>query len=183
MASRDGAPDLSLTGRAEVPTRSVVGEEATASPGSGRGERNPRSANMRANRRRDTRPELAIRSGLHRMGLRYRVDHRLGAGRSAPRPDIAFTRARVAVFVDGCFWHGCPEHGGTPSVNVGYWGPKLERNKERDRANEAELAAAGWLVLRVWEHEDPGHAISRIAETVRERLGELNHPEADRAGP
>lgn len=107
---------------------------------------------MLANRRRDTGPEMAIRTLLHRSGLRYRVDYRVGTGRSAPRPDIAFTRARVAVFVDGCFWHSCPKHGTLPMANREFWKSKLERNVERDRENDAALEAMGWTVIRIWEH-------------------------------
>jgi DNA mismatch endonuclease (patch repair protein) len=112
-----------------------------------------RSANMRANRRTDTKPELALRSALHRRGYRFRKDHRLDLnGGARVRPDIAFTARKVAVFVDGCFWHVCPEHGRDPAVNEWYWAPKLRRNVERDRAADAALAAAGWQVVRVWEH-------------------------------
>ncbi|MFI6375769.1 very short patch repair endonuclease [Streptomyces sp. NPDC050546] len=121
-----------------------------------------RSRNMAAIKRRDTKPERTIRSLLHAAGKRYRVDYRLQLEGARPRPDIAFTRARVAVFVDGCFWHCCPEHGRQPGVNGGYWGPKLERNVARDRAADVALAAAGWSVVRVWEHEDPDVAAARI---------------------
>jgi DNA mismatch endonuclease (patch repair protein) len=108
---------------------------------------------MRANRRTDTKPELALRSALHRRGYRFRKDHRLDLnGGARVRPDIAFTARKVAVFVDGCFWHVCPEHGRDPAVNEWYWAPKLRRNIERDRAADAALAAAGWQVVRVWEH-------------------------------
>nr|WP_244299122.1 very short patch repair endonuclease [Streptomyces viridochromogenes] len=117
---------------------------------------------MAAIKRRDTKPERTIRSLLHAAGKRYRVDYRLQLEGARPRPDIAFTRARVAVFVDGCFWHCCPEHGRQPGVNGGYWGPKLERNVARDRAADEALAAAGWSVVRVWEHEDPDRAAARI---------------------
>ncbi|WP_329314277.1 very short patch repair endonuclease [Streptomyces sp. NBC_01262] len=121
-----------------------------------------RSRNMAAIKRRDTQPERAIRSLLHAAGKRYRVDVRLQLEGARPRPDIVFTRARVAVFVDGCFWHCCPEHGRQPSVNGGYWGPKLERNVARDRAADEALRAAGWTVVRVWEHEAPEEAKERI---------------------
>jgi DNA mismatch endonuclease (patch repair protein) len=117
---------------------------------------------MAAIRRRDTKPERAIRSLLHAAGKRYRVDLRLDLEGAKPRPDIVFTRARVAVFVDGCFWHCCPEHSRQPSVNGGYWGPKLERNIARDRTADDALTAAGWTVLRVWEHEAPEQATERI---------------------
>jgi DNA mismatch endonuclease (patch repair protein) len=130
---------------------------------------NPRRANMQANRRRDTGPERRLRSLLHREGLRFRVDHRIGTGRSAPRPDIAFIGARVAVFVDGCFWHSCPDHGAVPRSNAAYWGPKLERNRARDRDNERMLEELGWEVERVWEHEDPAVAAARVARLVDER--------------
>ncbi len=103
-----------------------------------------RSANMRANRRTDTKPELALRRALHSRGYRYRKDYRLDLdGGTRVRPDIAFTARRVAVFVDGCFWHSCPQHGSKPAVNVGYWDPKLRRNVERDRAADTALGAAG----------------------------------------
>ncbi|MCQ6251796.1 DNA mismatch endonuclease Vsr [Streptomyces malaysiensis] len=121
-----------------------------------------RSRNMAAIKRRDTRPERAIRSLLHAAGKRYRVDVRLHLEGARPRPDIVFTRARVAVFVDGCFWHCCPEHGRQPGVNGGYWAPKLERNVARDRAADEALTAAGWTVVRVWEHEPPQEAARRI---------------------
>ena len=103
-----------------------------------------RSANMRANRRSDTKPELALRRALHAPGYRYRKDYRLDLAGARVRPDIAFTARRVAVFVDGCFWHCCPQHGTQPANNTWYWEPKLARNVERDRAADAALAAAGW---------------------------------------
>ncbi len=127
------------------------------------------SENMRANRRRDTAPERRIRSLLHRRGLRFRVDYRVGQGRGAPRPDIAFTRLRLAVFIDGCFWHGCPEHGRVPATHRAYWAPKLARNAERDRDNDAVLRGAGWHVLRLWEHIDPLAAADVVAGAVAER--------------
>ncbi|WP_078626669.1 very short patch repair endonuclease [Streptomyces sp. NRRL S-241] len=125
-----------------------------------------RSRNMAAIKRRDTKPERTIRSLLHAAGKRYRVDVRLQLEGARPRPDIIFTRVLVAVFVDGCFWHCCPEHGRQPGVNGGYWGPKLERNVARDRAADQALAAAGWTVIRVWEHEAPEKAVERILAAV-----------------
>ncbi|MFD6141159.1 very short patch repair endonuclease [Promicromonospora sp. NPDC060271] len=128
---------------------------------------NPRRRNMQANRRRDTGPERAIRSALHAAGLRYRCDYRidLRSGHRV-RPDIAFTRRRIAVFVDGCFWHSCPEHGSNPRTNSGYWGPKLAGNRERDDRNTAELRAAGWAVIRIWEHESVAEAAEKIMNVV-----------------
>jgi DNA mismatch endonuclease (patch repair protein) len=126
-----------------------------------------RSRNMAAIKRRDTRPELAIRSLLHAAGKRYRVDVRLDLEGARPRPDILFTRARVAVFVDGCFWHCCPAHGRKPGVNGGYWGPKLERNVARDRAADEALWAAEWTVIRIWEHEAPEEGAERIMAALR----------------
>jgi DNA mismatch endonuclease (patch repair protein) len=117
---------------------------------------------MRANRRTDTKPELALRRALHRQGLRYRKDYRLDLDGARVRPDIVFTARRVAVFVDGCFWHVCPEHGTKPAANTWYWGPKLTRNVERDRAADAALAAAGWRVVRVWEHESLEEAVAAV---------------------
>ncbi len=122
---------------------------------------------MTANRRRDTRPELAIRSLLHRAGLLFRVDHRIGTGRSAPRPDIVFTKQRIAVCIDGCFWHHCPEHATMPKSNRALWESKLRRNIERDRENNAALEAMGWTVLRFWEHEAPEDVVAAVIVTVR----------------
>lgn len=121
---------------------------------------------MAAIKRRDTGPERAIRSLLHAAGRRYRVDLRLDLPEGRARPDIVFTRARLAVFVDGCFWHCCPTHGRKPGVNAGYWSPKLERNVARDRAADEILSSAGWTVMRIWEHEDPKEAASRIISTL-----------------
>ncbi|MCF8543160.1 MAG: very short patch repair endonuclease [Candidatus Nanopelagicales bacterium] len=123
---------------------------------------------MQANRSRDTGPELAIRRLLHRAGLRYRVDDR-PLRDLRRRADIVFRPARVAVFIDGCFWHGCPEHGNQPATNTEYWAPKLLRNFERDRETDRLLEAAGWLPVRVWEHEDSSKAARRIARIVARR--------------
>ncbi|WP_369962494.1 very short patch repair endonuclease [Leifsonia sp. EB34] len=116
---------------------------------------------MLGNRRRDTGPELAVRRLLHAAGVRYRVDFRL-APPSRTCADIVFTRRRIAVFIDGCFWHSCPLHGTSPQKNSEYWLPKLKRNKERDLESTERLESAGWTVLRFWEHEDP----ATIAESV-----------------
>lgn len=128
-----------------------------------------RQSQLRGNRQRDTRPELRLRSALHRIGLRFRLNRKIGAGRSAPRPDIVFGPAKVAVFVDGCFWHSCPDHKSVPSVNQDYWLPKLARNVERDRENTRALEEQGWCVIRVWEHEDMDAAARAIARVVASR--------------
>ncbi len=107
---------------------------------------------MVANRRRDTQPELRVRRLLHAAGLRYRVDARPEAALRS-RADIVFSRRRIAVFIDGCFWHGCPLHNVEPKTNVAYWGPKLARNRERDIEVTSSLERLGWTVLRFWEHE------------------------------
>jgi DNA mismatch endonuclease, patch repair protein len=127
------------------------------------------SAVMRANRNADTRPELALRSALHRVGLRFRVGMPIVASATRVRADIVFTSARVAIFVDGCFWHRCPEHGVSPTANASYWGPKLRGNVERDRRVDGALAVDGWRVVRVWEHQvtvDAVEVARRIAEQV-----------------
>jgi DNA mismatch endonuclease (patch repair protein) len=129
-----------------------------------------RSANMRANRRTDTKPELALRRALHHLGYRYRKDYRLDLdGGRRVRPDIAFTARKVAIFVDGCFWHACPDHGSKPRNNEWYWGPKLSRNVERDRANDAALALAGWSVIRLWEHMPLDEALAAVVTTLGPR--------------
>ncbi len=121
---------------------------------------------MRANRRVDTKPELALRRALHSAGYRYRKDYRLDLGGTRVRPDIAFTARRVAVFVDGCFWHVCPEHGTSPAANTWYWEPKLARNVQRDQAADAALIAAGWQVVRIWEHVSVEAAIAAVTQAL-----------------
>lgn len=121
---------------------------------------------MRSNKGRDTRPELAIRRRVHAAGLRYRVSARPLAGfrRTA---DLVFTRIKVAVFVDGCFWHGCPEHHTKAVTNAGYWAEKVRLNRARDADTDARLNEEGWRVVRVWEHEDPDVAAARVIAEVR----------------
>jgi len=122
---------------------------------------------MRANRRTDTKPELALRRALHRLGYRYRKDYRLDLdGGRRVRPDIAFTARKVAVFVDGCFWHACPQHGSKPRSNEWYWGPKLLKNVERDRSNDAALILAGWSVVRLWEHVPVDEAVATVVTVL-----------------
>jgi DNA mismatch endonuclease (patch repair protein) len=123
---------------------------------------------MRSNKSRDTKPELALRSAVHALGLRYRVSAKPLAGlrRTA---DLVFPRARVAVFLDGCFWHGCPEHHTVATANAQFWAEKVEGNRARDRDTDGRLADAGWVSVRVWEHEDPQVAAQRVEQTVRDR--------------
>lgn len=121
---------------------------------------------MRANTGRDTAPELALRRELHRAGLRYRVGMRPvpALGRTA---DVVFTRKRLAVFVDGCFWHGCPDHYRPARTHSEFWSAKLASTRLRDADTDARLAAAGWEVLRFWEHDDPESAARTIEALVR----------------
>jgi len=116
--------------------------------------------------RRDTLPERAIRSELHRRGLRFRVDRAPIPGLRS-RADIVFGPARVAVYVDGCFWHSCPEHGTRPKANAEWWERKLDRNQERDRETSRVLAENGWTVVRIWEHEDPAAAADRVEAALK----------------
>jgi len=125
---------------------------------------------MQGQAARDTQPELALRRLLYSAGLRYRVDRAPLPGLRR-RADVVFGPARVAVFVDGCFWHGCPQHGTRPRSNEQWWHDKLERNRWRDRDTDDRLLAAGWQVLRVWEHEDPAAAAQRVQAAVRARRG------------
>lgn len=115
---------------------------------------------------RDNGRERALRSELHRRGLRFRLHRKLIEGRRR-FVDIAFPGARVAVFVDGCFWHGCPEHGTWPKSNAAWWRSKIEANIERDRDTDRRLHAAGWIVIRVWEHEEIRSAADFIEAAVR----------------
>ncbi|MEU4244876.1 very short patch repair endonuclease [Actinoplanes sp. NPDC026619] len=118
-------------------------------------------ASMRANKSRDTKPELALRRAVHALGMRYRVGIRpvVNLPRTA---DIVFTKARVAVFLDGCFWHGCPQHHSVAKTNATFWAEKVRRNRERDAETNRLLAEHGWTVVRIWEHDDSGAAAVRI---------------------
>ena len=138
----------------------MANESWASSPGVAR--------SMRSNRRRDTRPELLVRRALFATGLRFRVDFAPGSNRRR-RADIVFTRTRLAVFIDGCFWHGCPIHGTSPKLNADYWTPKLARNIERDRDTDQELRGDGWTVARYWEHEAP----LSVAEEIRSLVIDL----------
>lgn len=119
---------------------------------------------MRANKARDTKPELALRSELHRRGLRFRVNAR-PLNEIRRTADILFTRQRLAVFVDGCFWHGCPEHYTAPAQNAGFWAGKVETNRARDENTNELLTARGWHVLRIWEHMPVEEAADLVIET------------------
>ncbi len=131
-------------------------------------------SSMQSNKGRDTQPELALRSAAHALGLRYRVSVRplRELRRTA---DLVFTKARVAVFLDGCFWHGCPDHHTVAATNASFWAKKVESTRSRDRETDRRLADAGWTSIRVWEHEDPVEAAQRIQAVVRGR-GRSNPP-------
>lgn len=126
------------------------------------------SARMSRARRRDTKPEVSVRRLLHAAGLRYRVEYPV-PGSVRRSVDIAFTRAKVAVFLDGCFWHACPQHGTTPHANAAWWDAKLRGNAARDLETRRLLEAQGWLVLRFWEHEDPRLVAEQVAGVVTGR--------------
>jgi DNA mismatch endonuclease (patch repair protein) len=122
---------------------------------------------MRANKGKDTKPELSLRRIVHAKGLRYRVNHRplSDLRRTA---DLVFTRAKVAVFVDGCYWHGCPQHHRPSNANRGFWSKKIDTNRARDQDTNRRLDEAGWRVIRIWEHEDVELAAERIVEAARQ---------------
>lgn len=123
---------------------------------------------MRANRRSDTKPEEALRAELHRRGARFRKDYLLRTSEVRVKVDIVFPRRRVAVFVDGCFWHGCPEHGRVPRANSHYWTKKLSGNVERDRRTTDALERDGWRVVRVWEHVPVESAAKAVLDVLDE---------------
>lgn len=127
--------------------------------------------------RRDTKPELALRRALHARGWHYFVDRTVAGTRC--RPDLSFPRLRVAVFVDGCFWHFCAEHTHLPRRNGEYWLAKLNGNRRRDEGTTRRLEADGWSVVRVWEHEAPSEAVQRVEDALvraRGRLGIAHGP-------
>lgn len=129
---------------------------------------------------RDTAPERVLRSALHRRGLRFRVHVRplRGVRREA---DVVFPKARVAVFVDGCFWHGCPDHASWPKANADWWREKIEANRRRDADTDDRLREAGWAVVRIWTHEDPAVKALEIAELVRRRRVTTTRPPSAKA--
>jgi DNA mismatch endonuclease, patch repair protein len=124
------------------------------------------SAVMKANLKNRTQPELLLRSCLHRRGYRFRKNLRIDVPGLTVRPDIVFTRKQLAVFVDGCFWHRCPDHGTNPRSNEQYWSAKLERNVQRDRDVDQRLQEAGWNVLRIWEHVSVEQAADLVVATL-----------------
>ena len=130
------------------------------------------SERMRRQRTKDTRAELMLRRELHSLGLRYRV-HRRPIPSLRCQADVLFGPARIAVMIDGCFWHGCPLHGTWPKSNAVWWRDKIEGNQRKDESTDLALSRAGWTVVRVWEHEDPVEAAQRVACLVH----------AHRAGP
>ncbi|MEU9849839.1 very short patch repair endonuclease [Streptomyces sp. NPDC047985] len=137
------------------------------------------SARMSRQANRDTAPEVAVRKLLHASGYRYRVNKRV-PGMPRRTMDIAFTRAHVAVLIDGCFWHGCPTHATQPKANAEWWRRKIERNVARDLETTAHLIEAGWTVLRFWEHESPASVAERVAESVDRARLELEDARATR---
>lgn len=136
---------------------------------------------MQSTPRRDTPAELQIRRIVHRMGLRYTIDAK-PLSDSPRRADMVFRRARLAIFVDGCFWHGCPVHGTWPKANATFWRKKILANRGRDEDTNARLNEAGWQVLRIWEHEDPEKASMGIAKAVLTRLLVASRPKHRRSG-
>lgn len=124
------------------------------------------SARMKRNRKFNTRVELRLRSELHRRGLRFRAHIAIQISGSKVRPDIVFTRQHLAVFVDGCFWHSCPEHGVTPTHNFEYWSEKIARNRRRDTRVNNELARLDWMVVRLWEHLSIAGAADIVASAL-----------------
>lgn len=122
---------------------------------------------MQSQRRASTDPELAIRRLVHAAGLRYRVDAPLPLPGLRRRADLLFSRARIAVFVDGCYWHSCPQHATTPKANAAWWAAKLAGNVARDRDTDQRMFEAGWTVIRIWEHEDPADAADLVIRRVR----------------
>lgn len=121
---------------------------------------------FREQRVRDTAAEIAIRRAAHAAGLRYKVDARPVPG-ARVKADMVFTKAKVAVFIDGCFWHGCPEHFIPPKNNADWWAAKIQENRDRDAKSRADLHALGWNVVSIWEHADPAVAVREIKDAIR----------------
>jgi len=124
---------------------------------------------MKAAKPKDTAPEKALRSALHKKGLRFRIDVK-PIKKLNRKADILFRPSRVAVFVDGCFWHGCPIHGTQAKANAEFWAQKIKKNKKRDKDTVIRLKRAGWKVIRVWEHENPEEIAQEIYNIIMKRL-------------
>lgn len=129
------------------------------------------TAVMKGNRKVGSKPETQLRSLLHGLGYRFRKNFSIHAGELRVKPDVVFTKKRLAVFVDGCFWHRCPIHGTKPSVNTSYWEPKLTRNVDRDRRVDEALSGAGWRVIRIWEHQTVDEAARVVAKALAAETG------------
>lgn len=127
---------------------------------------------MVTNHSRDTKPELRLRTALHRRGLRYFV-HRATIQGLRRQADIVFPRIRLAVYLDGCFWHGCPIHASWPKANATFWREKIERNRRRDADTDCRLVEAGWESIRIWEHDDVEQAADLIVARVASRRASL----------
>ena len=125
-------------------------------------------------RQKGTRAEIDLRRALHAKGLRYRL-HLPLLTKPSRVADIVFSGAKVAVFVDGCFWHGFPEHASWPKNNADFWREKIETNRSRDADTDQRLHALGWATVRVWEHENASQAAIRIAELVDARRVRAPH--------
>jgi DNA mismatch endonuclease (patch repair protein) len=125
-----------------------------------------RSRNMAAVKRSNTSPEVSLRKALHAAGHRFRKDFPIRTGGRLIRPDVVFTRRRIAVFVDGCFWHRCPVHGQVPATNIAFWATKLDATVARDRLQVSLLQEAGWQVLRIWEHEPTDSAVGLVCRAL-----------------
>lgn len=126
---------------------------------------------MRAIPSSGTKPEMVFRSALHSLGCRYRLGQTVTVGSRRVTPDIVFQRARIMVFIDGCYWHGCPDHCRMPQTNSDYWERKIGGNVERDRRDNTVFSEDGWTVVRYWEHDDLPIAAARLRELLRERSG------------
>lgn len=171
LVSSAGATELGSSGMAVVLEIDRVAAMSTVPqppPASSIGARRT----MVANKRKDTSIELAVRHLLHARGARYRVDFAPDPSDRRRRADIVFTGAKIAVFLDGCFWHGCPDHYVEPRRNVEYWAPKIARNIARDRETTARLTMGGWNVLRFWEHESPQDIANAVLGAVASRRAE-----------
>lgn len=163
---------------AHGPAEAPIASPLPAHPGNP----NPQaSGRLSRARRSSTAPELALRRILHARGLRFRVEYPVPG---APRRsiDVAFTRARLAIFIDGCFWHGCPEHGTQPKNNSSWWSEKFQANQRRDADTNRLLRNVGWTVLRVWEHENP-HDVAAQVQSYLMTAAEQNDPATGRARP